>query len=199
MIGFRQRGRMAESQIEARALALAEIRRIVGERGWIDDPEEMRPHLVEWRGLWNGAACAVVRPGSTEEVSEVVRRCAAARIAIVPQAGNTSLCGGSVPDESGSAIVLSVARLNRIREFDPIGDTMTAEAGCILADVQRAADAAGRLFPLSLAAGGAARSAETSRRTPAASTSSATATRASSSSASRSSCRTAGSGTASAT
>jgi len=145
---------MAESQIEARALALAEIRRIVGERGWIDDPDEMRPHLVEWRGLWNGAACAVVRPGSTEEVSEVVRRCAAARIAIVPQAGNTSLCGGSVPDESGSAVVLSVARLNRIREFDPIGDTMTAEAGCILADVQRAADAAGRLFPLSLAAEG---------------------------------------------
>jgi FAD/FMN-containing dehydrogenase len=144
----------SDADAEARADALAEVRRVVGERGWIDDPAEMHPHLVEWRGLWNGVARAVVRPGSTEEVAAVVRLCAGARIAIVPQAGNTSLCGGSVPDESGSAIVLSVARLNRIREFDPIGDTMTAEAGCILADVQRAADAAGRLFPLSLAAEG---------------------------------------------
>jgi FAD/FMN-containing dehydrogenase len=142
------------SEESVRRDALAEIRQVVGEKGWIDDPDEMRRHLVEWRGLWTGVTPAIVKPSSTDEVARVVRLCADARIPIVPQAGNTSLCGGSVPDESGRELVLSVARLNRIREFDPIGDTLTAEAGCVLAEVQRAADAAGRLFPLSLAAEG---------------------------------------------
>lgn len=134
--------------------ALARIRERVGERGWVDDPQDMEPHLVEWRGRWRGRAHAVVRPGSTEEVAEVVRLCAEAELPIVPQAGNTSLCGGSVPDEDGRAIVLSVSRLSRIREVDALDYTMTVEAGCVLADVQRAAAEADRLFPLSLAAEG---------------------------------------------
>ncbi|MDG2304851.1 MAG: FAD-binding oxidoreductase [Candidatus Binatia bacterium] len=134
--------------------ALARIRNLVGARGWIEDTAEMEPHLVEWRNRWRGRARAVVRPGSTEEVAEVVRIAAEVGIPIVPQAGNTSLCGGSVPDEDGRAIVLSVSRLARVREIDALDYTMTVEAGCVLADVQRAAAAADRLFPLSLAAEG---------------------------------------------
>ena len=143
---------MAEVPIEA----LARIHAIVGERGWVAADEQER-FLVEWRGLWRGRPLAVVRPGDTAEVAEIVRICAAARIAIVPQAGNTSLCGGSVPDEGGTELVLSVERLDRIRELDPQGFTITVEAGCVLADVQRAAAAADRLFPLSLAAEGSCR------------------------------------------
>ncbi|MBM4267676.1 MAG: FAD-binding oxidoreductase [Deltaproteobacteria bacterium] len=134
--------------------ALARIRDVVGERGWIDDPAEAEPHLVEWRGLWHGRARAIVRPASTDEVARVVRICAEAGIPIVPQAGNTSLCGGSVPDEDGRAVVLSVSRLNRVRDVDALDYTMTVEAGCVLADVQRTAAEADRLFPLSLAAEG---------------------------------------------
>lgn len=137
-----------------RKQALERIRERVGPRGWIDAPEEIEPYLVEWRGRWRGRTPAVVRPSSTAEVADVVSLCAAARIPIVPQAGNTSLCGGSVPDESGEELVLSVARLNRIRSVDPLDYTMTVEAGCILADIQAAADAVDRRFPLSLAAEG---------------------------------------------
>jgi len=134
--------------------ALARIRDLVGPRGWVDDPAEMETHLVEWRGRWHGRARAVVRPGSTDEVAAVVRVAADAGLPIVPQAGNTSLCGGSVPGEDGRAIVLSVSRLTRIREVDALDYTMTVEAGCVLAEVQRAAADADRLFPLSLAAEG---------------------------------------------
>lgn len=134
--------------------ALARIRACVGERGWVDDPDDMAPHLVEWRNKWTGRARAVVKPADVAEVSEVVKIAAEACVPIVPQAGNTSLCGGSVPDEDGRAIVLSVSRLSKIREVDPLDYTMTVEAGCVLADVQRAAEDADRLFPLSLAAEG---------------------------------------------
>lgn len=138
----------------SQAAALAELRAIVGAVGWIDDPQEMHPHLVEWRNRWRGRARAVLRPGSTEQVAEVVRVAGGAGIPIVPQGGNTSLCGGSVPDEDGQAIVLSLSRLARIRDLDPLDYTMTVEAGCVLADVQRAAAEVDRLFPLSLAAEG---------------------------------------------
>lgn len=134
--------------------ALARIRERVGDRGWVDDADEMAPHLVEWRNRWRGRARAVVRPGSPDEVADVVRIASEARLPIVPQAGNTSLCGGSVPDEDGRSIVLSVSRLSRIREVDALDYTMTVEAGCVLADVQRVAAEADRLFPLSLAAEG---------------------------------------------
>ncbi|NQW84639.1 MAG: FAD-binding oxidoreductase, partial [Alcaligenaceae bacterium] len=116
--------------------------------------EAAAPYLVDWRGRYRGAALAVVRPGSTEEVAAVVRLCAQHQIPIVPSGGNTGMCGGATPDETGRAVVLSLARLNRVRSVDTDNDTMTVEAGCILQSVQTAAREAGRLFPLSLAAEG---------------------------------------------
>ncbi len=116
--------------------------------------EAAAPFLTDWRGHFRGAARAVVRPGSTAEVAAVVRCCATAGVPIVPQGGNTGLCGGATPDASGRAIVLLLTRLDRIREIDTDNDSMTVEAGCLLQTVQQAAQAAGRLFPLSLAAEG---------------------------------------------
>ncbi len=108
----------------------------------------------DWRRRWRGRALAVVRPGSTDEVAAVVRLCAAARVALVPQGGNTGLVGGGVPDGSGTQILLSLQRLNRVRDIDAANLTLTAEAGCVLHRVQAAAADAGLLFPLSLAAQG---------------------------------------------
>ena len=109
---------------------------------------------LDWRQRWRGRALAVVRPGSTGEVAAVVRACAAHGTAIVAQGGNTGLVGAGVPDASGTQVLLSLARLNRIRGLDRANLTLTAEAGCVLQAVQQAAAAAGLLFPLSLAAEG---------------------------------------------
>jgi FAD/FMN-containing dehydrogenase len=114
----------------------------------------MGAYLVETRGLYRGEAAAVVRPANVEEVAFVVRECAAADVPVVPQGGNTGLVGGGVPQ---GGIVLSLARLDRIREVDPVNATMTVEAGCILKTVQDAASAADCLFPLSLASEGSCR------------------------------------------
>ena len=133
---------------------LQRIRSIVGERGWIDAQDALAPYLHEERGLFVGHCTAVVRPASTAEVSDVVRLCAEGGVAVVPHGGNTGLVGGGVPR---GGIVLSTARLDAIREIDAANRTMTVEAGAILADVQAAADAAGALFPLSLAAEGSCR------------------------------------------
>jgi len=131
---------------------LAKIAAVVGPRGVIADPAEMEPYLVEERGQYHGGARLVVRPATTAEVAETVRLCAAARLPIYPQGGNTGLCGGAVPGADG--IVLSLGRMNRVRAIDPVNFTITVEAGVILADVQRAAEEADRLFPLSLGAEG---------------------------------------------
>jgi FAD/FMN-containing dehydrogenase len=109
---------------------------------------------VDWRKRWHGRARLVVRPGTTAEVAAVVRACAAAGVPIVPQGGNTGLVGGGVPDDSGTQVLLSLARLNRVRSIDPANLTMTVEAGCVLQAVQEAAAAQDLLFPLSLAAEG---------------------------------------------
>ena len=109
---------------------------------------------LDWRRRWRGRALAVVRPGSTAEVAAVVRACAAHGTAIVPQGGNTGLVGGGVPDESGRQVLLSLQRLHRVRGIDAANLTVTAEAGCVLQAVQDAAQQAGLLFPLSLAAEG---------------------------------------------
>src|SRR5690606_14491511 len=106
------------------------------------------------RGLYRGKAALVVRPGGAAELAEVVAACAAARIPIVPQSGNTGLCGGAAPHEDASEIIVSLGRMNKVRAIDPINFTITAEAGCILADVQRAAAEKDCLFPLSLGAEG---------------------------------------------
>jgi FAD/FMN-containing dehydrogenase len=134
--------------------ALDRIKAAVGPRGWIADPRDQEPYLVESRGLYRGATRLVVRPASTPEVAAVVRICTEAKLPIVPQGGNTGLVGGGVPPEDGHNIVLALGRMNRILAIDPVNFTMTVEAGCILADLQRAAAEADRLFPLSLGAEG---------------------------------------------
>ncbi|MBI4294197.1 MAG: FAD-binding oxidoreductase [Betaproteobacteria bacterium] len=130
---------------------------VVGETGMIADRQAMEPFSIDQRRRYFGKPLAVVRPASAQETAAVVRLCAEARIAIVPQGGNTGLVGGATPDASGGQIVLSTARMDRVRALDSVNNTLTAEAGCILANVQRAAQDAGRLFPLSLAAEGSAR------------------------------------------
>ena len=127
---------------------------IVGSDNVLRAAADMAPHLTDWRGRYHGAARCVVRPASTDEVSAVVRTCAQAGVAMVPQGGNTSHCGASIPDISGEAVLISLSRLNRIRVIDPANNTITVEAGCVLQAVQDAATEAGRLFPLSLAAEG---------------------------------------------
>ncbi|HZS83005.1 MAG TPA: FAD-binding oxidoreductase [Stellaceae bacterium] len=141
----------------ARDAVLARIKEVVGPKGWTTDPHEVEPYLVEQRGLYRGATRMVVRPAATEEVAAVVRICAAAKLPIVPQGGNTGLVGGGVPPEDGDNIVLALQRMNRIRAIDPLNYTVTAEAGVVLADLQKAAEEAGRLFPLSLGAEGSCR------------------------------------------
>ena len=108
----------------------------------------------DWRGRLHGKALAVVRPASTDEVAAVVRACAAFGVPIVPQGGNTSLSVGSTPDTSGREVVLSLTRMHAVRGIDQANLTMTVEAGCVLQNVQAAAESAGLLFPLSLAAEG---------------------------------------------
>ena len=119
-------------------------------------PEDTAPYLTDWRRRFTGRAQAVVLPSTAGEVAAVVSACAEQRVPIVPQGGNTGLAGGATPDASGDAIVLSLKRLNRVREVDAINGTITVEAGCVLHDVQQAAHDAGQLFPLSLAAEGTA-------------------------------------------
>lgn len=120
----------------------------------LTDPEDMAPFLVDWRKLWRGAASAVVQPDSTEDVAAIVRWCGEHHVAIVPQGGNTGMSGGATPEVEGDVIVLSLARMNRIRAVDPLDNVIIVDAGCILQAVQEAADEVGRLFPLSLGAEG---------------------------------------------
>lgn len=115
---------------------------------------DIEPYLVDHRRLYHGRTPAVVMPKSVEQVCRVLAFCHEHLIGVVPHGGNTSYCGGATPDESGEQIVLSLKRLNRIRSVDPLNWSMVAEAGCILADVQRAAEQADRFFPLSLGAEG---------------------------------------------
>jgi FAD/FMN-containing dehydrogenase len=112
------------------------------------------PFLTDWRRKWTGRALAVAQPDTAADVAAVVRWCRAQRVAVVPQGGNTGLSGGATPDGSGRAIVLSTARLKKLRALDPVGNTLSAEAGVTLQQLQDAAQEAGRLFPLSLAAQG---------------------------------------------
>jgi len=127
---------------------------VVGRQNVLHADTDKAPYEQDWRGKFRGAALAVVRPASTEEVSRVLGYCAERRIAVVPQGGNTGLSGGATPDGSGKAIVLSLTRMHRIRSIDLENSTVTVEAGCILHSIQQLAAEHGRLFPLSLAAEG---------------------------------------------
>ena len=127
---------------------------IVGDRYALRAATDIEPYLTEPRGLWHGNTSLVLRPGTVEEVSAIMRLASETRTPVVPQGGNTGLVGGQVPHESGAEIVLSMSRLNRIRDVDTQSNTIIAEAGVILETLRKAADAADRLFPLSLAAQG---------------------------------------------
>ena len=127
---------------------------IVGAPNVLTVAEDTKPYFTDWRKQYSAMAECVVRPATTPEAARVVALCALENVSVVPQGGNTGLVGGSVPTGARREIVLALARMNRIRAIDVLNDTMTVEAGCVLAAVQRAAEDAGRLFPLSLAAEG---------------------------------------------
>lgn len=133
---------------------VAACRTLLGEANVLTEPHDTAAYVTDWRGRYTGRTCAVLRPASATEVAEVVRLARQHRVALVPQGGNTGLSGGATPDESGAQAVLSLARMRAVRAVDTANDTITVEAGCVLAEVQSAARAAGRLFPLSLAAEG---------------------------------------------
>jgi FAD/FMN-containing dehydrogenase len=133
---------------------LEALRAIVGDKGLIQDEPGKQPFVTDWRGSIVGNAAVVVRPATVEEVSKVVKLCYDNGIAIVPQAGNTGLMGGATPYPSHTGIVLSVGRMNKVLNVDPVGYSMTVEAGCILQTLQETAASHDRFLPLSLGAQG---------------------------------------------
>jgi FAD/FMN-containing dehydrogenase len=137
--------------------ALNRLVAVVGEAHAIRDAAEMDGYMREWRQIWTGRSPLVLRPGSTEEVSRILAIANETRTVIVPQGGNTGLCGGQIPTDAGNEVVLSLDRMTRILDVDPADNTITVEAGAVLKSVQEAADAVDRLFPLSLASEGSCR------------------------------------------
>lgn len=133
---------------------LDRFKTIVGPKGWIDDPAAMKPYVTERRDLYEGRAALIVRPSSVSEVSAVMKCAFEKGVAVVPQGGNTGLVGGGVPFAGGQEIVLSLSRLNKIREIDPLNDSITVDAGVVLSDIQQAAESVDRLFPLRIASEG---------------------------------------------
>jgi FAD/FMN-containing dehydrogenase len=138
--------------MSADADTLARLKQAVGTKGFSEDPDEIAPHLVEWRSKYRGHTPLLLRPQTTAEVSAVLAICNETRTAIVPQGGNTGLVGGQIP--LNGEVLLSLARLNKIRDIDAANASLIAEAGAILADVHKAAGEIGKFFPLSLASEG---------------------------------------------
>jgi FAD/FMN-containing dehydrogenase len=130
------------------------LRALLGTEGALEAPTDAEKYLTDFRGLYRGSALLVACPGDTAQAAEVLRICHDEGVGVVPHGGNTSYCGGATPDGSGGQLVLSLHRLNRIRAVDVANYSLVAEAGCVLADVQAAALAAGRHFPLSLGSEG---------------------------------------------
>ena len=135
---------------------IAELKGAGGGGSWLESPEDVAPFLTDFRRLYHGATPLVLLPRSVAEVARILRICNRAEVAVVPHGGNTSYCGGATPDESGSQIVLSLRRLNRVRQIDAADYSMVVEAGCTLAGAQAAAREAQRFFPLSLGSEGTA-------------------------------------------
>jgi FAD/FMN-containing dehydrogenase len=133
---------------------LDQLRAIVGPSGFLDQPADIEPFTIDHRGLYHGATPLVLRPDSTAQVSAILKLCNEHRVGVVPVGGNTSYNGGATPHEDGSQVVVSLSRMRRIRAVDPLNYAITAEAGCVLAEVQAAASAVERLFPLSLGSEG---------------------------------------------
>lgn len=130
---------------------------IVGDAHVLRDQHDLAPHLIEGRGLYHGASPMLLKPGSTAEVSAILKLASQTGTPIVPQTGNTGMVGGQTPRDGGSDIIVSLQRMNRIREVDPVANLLVADGGAILADVQKAAEAVDRLFPLSLGSEGSCR------------------------------------------
>lgn len=130
------------------------MRSIVGETDVLTDPQDVAPHMIDWRKRHSGIAACVVFPRNVGHVSKVLAHCNAHRIKVFPQGGNTSVCGGSVPDGIGGSVLMNLAKMNHIMEVNARNNSITVEAGCILADIQAAAFDADRLFPLTLGAEG---------------------------------------------
>ncbi|MDQ2962670.1 MAG: FAD-binding oxidoreductase [Pseudomonadota bacterium] len=139
---------------ESAAPLLATLKAIVGEANVLTSDADVTPYVTDWRGRYRGNTRAVVRPSTTADVAAVVRCCAEHGAPVVPQGGNTGLCGGATPREDGGEVVVSLSRLARVRALDADNATLTVEAGVPLARVQQAADDVGLFFPLSLAAEG---------------------------------------------
>jgi FAD/FMN-containing dehydrogenase len=135
---------------------LAELKAAVGPSGWLDGAGDVAPYLSDFRHLYQGATPLVLMPRSVDEVAKILTLCDRDEVAVVPHGGNTSYCGGATPDESGSQIVVSMRRLNRVRHVDAANYSMIVEVGCTLAGAQAAARDANRLFPLSLGSEGTA-------------------------------------------
>jgi FAD/FMN-containing dehydrogenase len=132
---------------------LTALKAALDPKAWSEDPDELAPHVRDWRGRYQGASPLLLKPSTTQEVSRILSMCNEAGVAVIPQSGNTGLVGGSTPQ---GEVVLSLKRMNAIRAIDPDNDSLTCEAGAILESVQSAAKDAGKLFPLSLGAQGSA-------------------------------------------
>ncbi|KAA9018625.1 MULTISPECIES: FAD-binding oxidoreductase [Sphingobium] len=129
---------------------------LLGPKGVVTDPDDIAPWVSDWRGRYHGAAVAIVAPASTQEVAATVALAAELGVPLVPQGGNTSMVGGATPPADGSALILSLRRMNRIRSLSPDDNLAVCEAGVILSVLHDAAEEAGRRFPLSLGAKGSA-------------------------------------------
>ncbi|WNJ93092.1 FAD-binding oxidoreductase [Bosea sp. 685] len=140
--------------VHATPMIVERLAAIVGARHVIGPDGDQEPYLVDWRGRYRGTAEAIVKPASTAEVAAIVKLCAELGFAIVPQGGNTGMCGAATPLSGRPNVVLRLDRMNKIRAISRLGDSIAVDAGCILADVQKAAETADRLFPLSLGAEG---------------------------------------------
>ena len=132
---------------------IAQLQQCLGADQVLTSPEAQASYLKDWRGRYQGRAQAVVLPTTTQAVADVVRFCMSAGVPIVPQGGNTGLCGGATPDASGEAVVVAMTQLNRIRSIDATNFSITAEAGVTLDQLKAAAESVDRLYPLTLGAG----------------------------------------------
>ena len=133
---------------------IAEAERRFGPKTVVTDPKEIEPWVTDWRGRVHGAAPAILAPASTEEVVEIVRLAADNRVPLVPQGGNTGMAAGATPPADGSALLLSMRRMNKIRSMSAENHLAVAEAGVVLATLHEAADEVGMRFPLTLGARG---------------------------------------------
>ena len=140
--------------MKSEILKLQKLKNTLGPKGWIEDKEIIEPYLLEERGLFRGESSLLLKPQNTEEVSKILKLCNKYNIKIVPQGGRTGLCGGTIPSENGQEIMLSLERMNKIKDLNEANFTITVEAGCILNTIQNIADEKNFLFPLSLASEG---------------------------------------------